>query len=167
MHLDVRRLKEMHPRLLLTTVNDYAMKVAVCFDRHGHAPGVVMRASYNYVGVEPSPEVHWTPSEPGAADVLDAKDVTAHAAEALALALVHHARGWVVRRRLQEGESVDWLLSDRAGNLVALEVSGVNKPDNGARLRSKLDQARRCTIRAIRAACVVTHALPESSVVEV
>lgn len=104
---------------------------------------------------------------PGASALLDVNRVTEDTAEAIALALVHHARGWVVRRRLQRGDFADWLLMDPAHNLVALEVSGVSHPDGGARMRTKIIQVQKCSIRPTRAACVVTLASPESSLVEV
>jgi len=65
--------------------------------------------------------------------MLDANVVTELGAEALALALVHETRGWVVRRRLQRGEFADWLLDAPDGKVVALEVSGTDTVDRGLR----------------------------------
>ena len=67
---------------------------------------------------------------------------------------------WVVRRRLQRGESADWLLRDSEDNLVALEVSGLDTADGGRRLREKLTQAQRASAAGQRAACVIELAAP-------
>ena len=82
----------------------------------------------------------WTVSSTGADEQLDRKRVTEDAAEAITLALVNVAFGWVIRRRLQQGESADWLLEDRGNNLVALEVSGLDAGDWAKRLREKTSQ---------------------------
>jgi len=84
-------------------------------------------------------------------------------AEAVALALVHIALGWVVRRRLQRGESADWLLKDPLARLVALEVSGVDEHEDPHRLRKKLNQVRRATVARQKAACVVELLAPRAA----
>jgi hypothetical protein len=75
--------------------------------------------------------------------MLDANRVTELGAEAVALALVHETQGWIARRRLQRGDSADWLLEDESGKLVALEVSGTVVGDAQARLAEKLLQGNR------------------------
>lgn len=160
MHLDLRQLQAMHPLLDLASANDYAHKAAVGLGRHGHEPGARMPVTLDQAVLDPEPALQWTPAAAEDAAQLDKHKVTEDAAEAIALALVHGARGWVVRRRLQRGEFADWLLMDGARNLVALEVSGVDRPDGGARMRIKREQVAQCSIRPIRVACVVTLATP-------
>ena len=69
-----------------------------------------------------------------------------------------------MRRRLQRGESADWLLRDAQARLVALEVSGIDKGDDSQRLRIKLEQVRGATVGNRRAACVVELASPRATV---
>lgn len=94
---------------------------------------------------------------------IDRHRVIEDAAEAIALALVHKARGWIVRRRLQRGESADWLLLDPQRKHVALEVSGIDVADSGRRLREKKEQARQTTAASRKAACVVELAAPRAA----
>lgn len=87
---------------------------------------------------------------------LDYHRVTEDGAEAVALALVHAARSWVVLRRLQREEHADWLLRETTTRrLVALEVSGTDEGDGDARLTAKLLQVAQSTAARRRAACVV------------
>jgi Ni,Fe-hydrogenase III large subunit len=87
--------------------------------------------------------------------------VTEDAAEAVALGLVHRARGWVVCRRLQREEYGDWLLYDAArGAFVALEVSGTDDGDATARMAVKLGQVTLSPTAEVRAACVVRFVEP-------
>ena len=106
--------------------------------------------------------LHWVRSQLGVADQDDRYQVTEDAAEAIALVLVHVARGWVVKRRLQRGEFADWLLQDPEARLVALEISGIDDGELGQRLRLKLEQVRRATIANQRAACVVELSAPRA-----
>ena len=102
----------------------------------------------------------WTVRNAGGDEQLDRKRVTEDAAEAITLALVNVAFGWVIRRRLQQGESADWLLEDRGNNLVALEVSGLDAGDWAKRLREKTRQIEGVRIDCRRVACVVELASP-------
>lgn len=70
----------------------------------------------------------------------------------------------MVRRRLQRGESADWLLRDAQARLVALEVSGIDEGDDSERLRIKVEQVRRATVGNRRPACVVELASPRVTV---
>lgn len=100
---------------------------------------------------------------PGEGALLDYIRVTEDAAEAITLALVSVARGWVVRRRLQRGEFADWLLMDQDNNSIALEISGVDTVDVGTRrLRQKVEQVRQSRDVNVRAACVVELRPPRS-----
>ncbi len=161
MELHLARLREMHPLLALSTVADYAHRAAVGLGRHKHISGVSL-------GIDLDSRVqrgtlHWDAASEDDAHQLDFHRVTEDTAEAVALALVHIAKGWVVRRRLQRGEAADWLLVDPDHNLVALEVSGTDTVDTARRrLAEKVDQVGRCKIAGTKAACVVEIGPPRS-----
>lgn len=156
------QLKSMHPLLSALTAAEYGHRAGIGLERHLHVPGVALDA-WNE-GVAQEARLHWTGSPFGDFEQLDRHRITEDAAEAIALALVHVARGWVVRRRLQRGESADWLLQDRESFLVALEISGIDAGDVTDRLRIKLGQVRRATIAGQRAACVVELSTPRAKV---
>jgi hypothetical protein len=160
--LDLMDLKRMHPLLPATTATEYGHRAAIGLERHRHAPGVVLSTRFDRE--KGSAHLHWTSPPPGGSEQLDRHRVTEDAAEAIALVLVHEARGWVVRRRLQRGESADWLLHDAEARPVALEVSGIGEQDDPRRLRSKLEQVRGATVARRRVACVVELRLPRATV---
>ncbi len=155
------QLKSMHPLLPASTAAEYGYRAAVGLERHDHESGVDLATLIDSQAGRAS--LHWLPSS-GGAEQLDRHRITEDAAEAVALALVRVARGWVVRRRLQRGEAADWLLRDAQARLVALEVSGINQGDESERLRIKVEQVRRATVGNRRAACVVELASPRAAV---
>ncbi|HEY7514038.1 MAG TPA: hypothetical protein VIC87_06150 [Vicinamibacteria bacterium] len=155
-------LKRMHPLLPATTATEYGHRAGIGLERHRHAPGVVLSTRFDRE--KGSAHLHWTSPPPGGAEQLDRHRITEDAAEAIALALVHGVRGWVVRRRLQRGESADWLLHDPEARLVALEISGVGEEDDSQRLRRKLEQVRTATVARQRVACVVELRHPRATV---
>lgn len=157
MQLDLARLKQMHPLLPTTTAREYTYRGALGLERQRHAPGAPIAAHWQ--GGERDATLLWS-RVGGGGEQLDRHRITEDAAEAISLAFVRVALDWVVRRRLQRGESADWLLRDANENLVALEVSGLNRTDGGRRLREKAAQAMRATICEQRAACVVDLAAP-------
>lgn len=160
MKLDLTQLKSMHPLLPASTAAEYAHRSAVGLERHQHEPGVALETLIEQV--EHDASLHWARSTPADIEQLDRHRVTEDTAEAIALSLVHVALGWVVRRRLQRGESADWLLRDRDARLVALEVSGIHAGEVADRLRIKLAQVRHATISEMRAACVVELSRPRA-----
>jgi hypothetical protein len=107
--------------------------------------------------------LQWVGSPSGAVEQLDRRRITEDAAEAVALALVYVARGWIVRRRLRRGESADWLLQDPETRLVALEISGIDEGNGSDRLRIKLEQVRRASCANQRTACVVELSAPRAT----
>jgi len=155
----------MHPLLPASTAAEYGYRAAVGLERHDHDPGVDLAASIE--GEVGGASLHWIRSPSGGVDQLDRNRITEDAAEAVALGLVHVARGWVVRRRLQRGESADWLMQDANARLVALEVSGIDEGSDSERLRAKLEQVRRATVANQRAACVVELSTPRAMVAKV
>lgn len=154
-------LKEMHPLLPASTAIEYGHRAALGLERHGHRPGALLHVTFSEQARDA--QLEWARPAPGSADLLDHHRVTEDAAEAIALALVHTAEGWVVRRRLQRGDFADWLLADAESELVALEVSGVDHDGAESRLRAKLEQVRHATIGRKRVACVVELASPRAT----
>src|SRR3954447_13600114 len=110
LRLDLMDLKSMHPFLPDLTASEYGHRAAMGLERHQHISGVALLTLLR--GETPEASLHWATSPPEDADQLDRHRITEDAAEAVALALVHMGCGWVVRRRLQRGESADWLLWD-------------------------------------------------------
>ena len=155
------RLKSMHPLLPASTAAEYGYRAALGLERHRHEPGVSLATLIESKAREAS--LHWARTASGGEEQLDRHRITEDAAEAITLALVHAARGWVARRRLQRGESADWLLRDGNARLVALEVSGVDQGDDSERLRVKLEQVRGATVASLRAACVVELSSPRAT----
>ena len=163
MKLDLTELKRMHPLLPAATAAEYAHRAAVGLERHRHVSGVVLATRFDRDRRDAT--LHWTSPPRGDLEQLDQIRVTEDTAEAVALALVHTARGWVVRRRLQRGEFADWLLHDPTdARSIALEVSGLGNGDASRRLREKLDQAGRAIVASRGAACVVELRLPRATV---
>lgn len=161
MRLDLESLKRLHPGLPAETASEYAHCGALALQRR-HVPGVVAVIAVGTDTLQAA--IEWTPRPADDAEQKDANRVTEDGAEAVALALVKHAWGWTVRRRLQQGEFADWLMVDRAKRKVALEVSGMDDGDVSGRMRRKLDQVRQCSVAPERAACVVCFRIPEISV---
>lgn len=155
------QLKSMHPLLSASTAAEYGHRAAVGLERHHHKTGVALATLIESEAGDAS--LHWDSMPFGDAEQLDRHRITEDAAEAITLALVFVARGWVVRRRLQRGESGDWLLQDSEARLVALEVSGIDEGDHSDRLRIKLEQVRRATFAHQQAACVVELSAPRAA----
>jgi hypothetical protein len=110
-------------------------------------------------GQETSAEIEWLTQGLTLLDVLDSHRVTEDGAEAVALTYANFKAGWVVKRRLQRGESADWLLRNEAGWL-ALEVSGMIAGDPLARLKQKQHQVSRCSLPVDRLAIVISFDRP-------
>lgn len=156
------QLKAMHPLLPALTAAEYAHRAAIGLERHDHKPGVSLVTRIE--SETPAASLHWIASVFGDIDQLDRHRITEDAAEGVTLALVSVALGWVVKRRMQRGESADWLLQDPESRLVALEVSGIDAGDDSGRLRDKLEQVRHAMIASHRVACVVELAPPRATV---
>lgn len=161
MRLDLETLRQLHPKLSVETASGYAHCAAIALQRH-HTPGV--SAAVNADAERSDATILWTVRPAEDAEQKDAKRVTEDGAEAVALALVKHAWGWTVSRRLQQGESADWLMIDEASHKVALEVSGTDDGDISGRMSGKLKQVQRCRLAPERVACVVRFRGPEISV---
>ena len=145
-----------HPALRGHPV-DYAKSGALAFARAGHAPPTVAKLKHD--SVETSVSVEWSPQEPEKLIVLDANRVTEDGAEAVALSYASVSASWVVKRRLQRGESADWLLQNKSGWL-ALEVSGMISGNPRTRLIEKKQQVAQCSLPVDRLAVVVAFDAP-------
>jgi len=153
MKLDIEQLHKMHPALPPTTADSYAHRAALALGRR-HAPGVVAGVLLDAQLLRAT--LSWKDRPAADALQLDYHRVTEDGAEAVALALVHASRSWVVLRRLQREEHADWLLRETTTRrLVALEVSGTDEGDSDARLSVKLAQVAQSRVARTRAACVV------------
>lgn len=164
--LDLTHLRQIHPLLPASTAAEYAHRAALGLERHHHSPGVRLSANGD-LGRIRAYSLHWSAEVAHDSDQLDYHRITEDAAESVSLALVHAAMGWVVRRRLQRGEFADWLLVDPNEKRVALEVSGLDNPDGGRRLREKREQVRRATVAGRKAVCVVVLATPHATLASV
>lgn len=144
MEIDLSRLREMHPRLPEDLVLIMVGRAALGLQRNGHESPVGIR-----LDLEPSAidgRLGWPSADSGNLDQHDENRVTEDGAEAVILALAHRHRGWRVVRRMQREEHADWLLeetSEETRQIVALEVSGVDRGSIKARLNEKLLQVAR------------------------
>lgn len=155
----------MHPLLPTSTAIEYGFRAAVGLERNGHTPGAALATLFDQEDAEA--RLHWEQSQPGDSEQLDKNRVTEDAAEAIALAFVHVARGWVARRRAQRGESADWWFHDSEARSVVLEVSGIDIGDAGLvadRLKAKIKQVQQGKTPNQRAACVVVLSAPAATV---
>jgi hypothetical protein len=166
LELDIRLMKQMHPLLPATTAVEYSFRAALALEHRGHASGRPLGV-LNEQDAKRDIPVHWEPAGTEGQVSLDRIRITEDGAEAVALVLGSVVRGWTVRRRLQRGESADWLLKDGNGALVALEVSGIDGQHDAGRLREKLDQVAGVTICSERSACVVAFETPVATLASV
>lgn len=163
--LDLEQIGVMHP--LLQRVGEaakYQRSGALALSRSSHAPGVLARVENG--GDVGQATIQWKapPDVALALELADEKRVTEDGAEAVALAFVHARSGWTVSRRIQQGGSGDWLLTNPSKRkmTLALEVSGTVADDVRKRLPVKLAQVAKVTEkRCVRAAVVVGFVGPE------
>jgi hypothetical protein len=131
----------MHTRLPIDVALVIVGRAALALERNNHASGV--RFSQDVERVLSDGPLSWPGADLGKMDQHDQNRITEDGAEAVALALAHGHRAWRVIRRMQREEHADWLLEDlgKGGRqVVALEVSGVDRGAIVARLSVKLAQ---------------------------
>lgn len=131
----------MHRRLPPDVALAMVGRAALALGRNGRSPGLGMPVDVERVVT--SCVLSWPRADLSQADQHDENRITEDGAEAVALAVVHRHRSWSVVRRMQREEHADWLLEDRGeGNrqIIALEVSGVDRGAIAARLSQKLAQ---------------------------
>ena len=146
MDVDLNQLREMHRRLPTDLASIMVGRAALALERNGHASGA--RVSLGLERVLSNGSLSWPAADLNKIDRHDHNRITEDGAEAVALAVGHLHRAWRIIRRLQREEHADWLLEeDRGGKrqVVALEVSGVNKGSIAARLSEKLTQVSKST----------------------
>lgn len=141
MDINLAQLREMHARLPADLALVMVGRAMLALERSGHKSGVPL--SLDLERILSSGLLIW----PGAAlselDQHDYNRITEDGAEAVVLAVAHRHRAWCIVRRMQREEYADWLLEDTAGGrrqVVALEVSGVDRGSILARLGMKLTQ---------------------------
>ncbi len=140
-NIDLARLREMHTRLPADLALVMVGRAALAMERNDHASGV--RISLDLERVLSRGLLSWPRADLSKIDQHDYNRITEDGAEAVALALAYRHRAWRVVRRMQREEHADWLLEDvREGGrqVVALEVSGVDRGSIVARLSEKLTQ---------------------------
>jgi hypothetical protein len=141
MDINLADLREMHPLLPEDLALVMIGRAALSLQRNSHGSPVNIRLDMDRVVTRG--KLAWPGSDPGFLDQHDSKRLTEDGAEAIALAHGHRARGWRVVRRMQQGESADWLLEgSREGTRqrIALEVSGVARGSITSRLTKRLKQ---------------------------
>lgn len=146
MDLDLATLREMHPRLPFDVALSIVGRAALALERNGHTSGV--RLSLDLERELSSALLCWPPAELSEIEQHDNNRITEDGAEAVALALAHRHRSWRIVRRIQHADHADWLLEDirdSARQLIALEISGVDKGSTSARLSEKLAQVAKST----------------------
>ncbi len=136
----------MHPRLPTDLALVMVGRAALALERNAHASGV--RLSLDLERVLSSGMLSWPGADLSKIDQHDHNRITEDGAEAVALTLGHRHRAWRVIRRMQREEHADWLLEDSRENVrqvVALEISGVDRGGILARLSEKLAQVAKST----------------------
>jgi hypothetical protein len=141
MDIDIANLREMHPLLPEDLTLVMIGRAALSLQKNGHGSPVNIRLDFDRAVTRG--KLAWPRSDPAFLDQHDAKRLTEEGVEAIALVFGHRARGWRVVRRMQEGESADWLLEESGEGTrqrIALEVSGVARGRITSRLTRKLKQ---------------------------
>jgi hypothetical protein len=144
MEINLAELREMHPQLPEDLVLVMTARAALGLQRNGHVSPV--DTSLEIERVARRGLLGWLGSDLNDLEQHDFDRVTEDGAEAVVLALAHQACGWRVVRRMQREEHADWLLEqlgEGPRQVVALEVSGVNRGSIAARLTEKLLQVAR------------------------
>lgn len=161
LEVSAARLAKHHALLHPDIVRTLALHAAVALQQSGHSEPVAIAVRQDEVSSDWM--LRWLTCDLAVATVLDTNRVTEDGAEAVALCICGHLRSWRVHRRLQRGESADWLLLDEAGQTVALEVSGVRTGDDVGRIVEKQQQVAKCRVGKLRVACVVQFELPRAT----
>lgn len=141
MEINLADLREMHPRLPEDLALVMIGRAALSLQKNGHGSPVGIRLDVDRAVTRG--KLAWPGSDPSFLEQHDSKRLTEAGAEAVALAHGHRAHGWRIVRRMQQGESADWLLdgsSEGTRQLIALEVSGVARGSITSRLTKKLKQ---------------------------
>lgn len=136
----------MHTRLPTDLAAVMVGRAALALERNGHTSGVAV--SLDLERILSKGLLSWPGADLNKIHQHDHNRITEDGAEAVALAVAHLHRAWCVIRRMQREEHADWLLEDARGvkrQIIALEVSGVDKGNIAARLSEKLAQVSKST----------------------
>lgn len=161
--IDLGDLRSHHPGLADAIAEAMSHHAAIALQRR-HRPGVELATSVN--GESIREVLTWRPATESDAVMVDAKRATEEGAECIALALVGRFRQWRIVRRLQPGESADWLLENDAGELIVLEISGTDDGPFNPRVRQKRGQAALASARGLPAVSVVRFLEPRAMLEE-
>ena len=164
MDIDLAELREMHSRLPTDLALVLVGRAALALERNAHTSGV--RLSLDLEHLLSDGMLSWPGADLSSIDQHDYNRITEDGAEALALALVHKHGSWRVIRRMQREEHADWLLEDArkaVRQIVALEVSGVDRGSITARLSDKLAQVAKSVDVDQRWASVVGFEEPQAA----
>lgn len=156
MTLRLHNLYLNHPKLR-GHPTDYLKFGSLALQRSGHISPV--RSNVEHDGEKAATQIEWPRQDMSTLGAIDSQRVTEDGAEAVALAYVNLKASWVVKRRLQRGESADWLLNNSTGWL-AMEVSGTVTDNPQHRLAEKKRQVALCSLPAERLAVVVAFDSP-------
>jgi len=106
-----------------------AEAAAYCLDAQGHQSGVILKVIGDF---ENEFSLHWTTTidEKVKKAWADEKEATEYAATAIAILLTLKLTGYVIYKRLRQGERADYFLvkrdmSDKLNSNALLEVSGI------------------------------------------
>ncbi len=157
--IDLGDLRSHHPELADALARALSHHAAIALQRRHHS-GVELALSLD--GEEVRVTLTWPATTNADAAMVDAKRATEEGAECIALALVGRFRRWRIERRLQPGESADWLLVNDAGERIVLEISGTDDGPFEARLRQKRGQAALAAARGLPAVSVVRFLEPRA-----
>ncbi|MBM4031359.1 MAG: hypothetical protein FJ291_06180 [Planctomycetes bacterium] len=162
--VDLSRLCEMHPRVPADMGAMMALRAALGLQRNGHSPGARLQMLIESARLRGA--LAWLVADLRALEQHDSKRVTEDGAEAIALAVAHETKEWHVVRRLQQGESADWLLEhrgDKGRKLVAFEIGGTDSVSIARTLREKRAQVAKSVDVDQRCAGVVGFKRPQAT----
>jgi len=161
--IDLGELRSHHPGLADAIAEAMSHHAAIALQRR-HRPGVEFSMSINGESIrEP---LTWRATAETDALMVDTRRATEEGAECIALALVGRFRQWRIVRRLQPGESADWLLANEAGEWIVLEISGIDDGPFNVRVRQKRAQAALASARGLPAVSVVRFLDPRAMLEE-
>jgi len=144
--IELAKIREMHPKLPVEVALVMVERAGLALQRNGHASGLDFSWIWEYETL--NGVLSWPDADMGSIDQHDYNRITEDGAEAVALVLSHNHQGWQVIRRMQREEYADWLLEHRGEEqrqLIAFEVSGVDRGSIGGRVTEKLAQVANST----------------------
>jgi len=136
---------------------------AYCLDAQGHQSGVVLKIVGDF---EEEFSLHWTTKIDDKVKKAwaDEKEATEYAATAIAILLTLRLTGFVISKRLRQGDRADYFLvkrdpSSQTSSKALLEVSGIFEEHSGntinARVRIKKENIDKIPNRNLTAVIIV------------